>query len=264
MNPNRVQLSVLPAFYKKFLISGACRTNNFKERRQIMCVIIWKPEHKRISEDTLYNCYATNPDGIGFAVAIDNELKVSKGFLTFESFYKEYKTIENFPVLIHFRLATHGSINSEMCHPFVINNNLAMAHNGILKDFAFEKSELSDTAHFIQYVIKPLHMESPDFHLDRGKEMHLKKLIGSYNKLAFLDAFGRVTLVNVQKGVWIDGCWFSNDLWKISFVDDWLECKESTCNPEKIFCDICYEDYYEFQLVECGAGHICYACFFRD
>lgn len=66
-------------------------------------------------------------------------------------------------VVLHFRLATHGSIKPQNCHPFVVSNRIRdlrtlryagtdeiIAHNGIIPgiEFKTEKNDLSDTMLF--------------------------------------------------------------------------------------------------------------------
>ena len=65
-------------------------------------------------------------------------------------------------LVVHFRLATHGTVNPGNCHPFPVTGNLkrmqevdlavssALAHNGVLHKFAPPKSlNISDTMYFI-------------------------------------------------------------------------------------------------------------------
>lgn len=96
-----------------------------------MCCILYIPagvETPNIS--TLEMVYWANTHGIGFA---DNEGYCCKTL----SFSKFTKAIQARPLtadcIIHFRLATHGSISRANCHPFFDSETgIWFAHNGVL------------------------------------------------------------------------------------------------------------------------------------
>ena len=83
-----------------------------------MCIAIYKPEGKIISKATLQECYDSNPDGAGFMYNQSKKLHIEKGFFSFDSFYDAYKKHENKQAVIHFRIKTHGKIDTANCHPF--------------------------------------------------------------------------------------------------------------------------------------------------
>ena len=56
-----------------------------------MCIAIYKPEGKVISQDILKECYDSNPDGAGFMYAEDKKLHIQKGFFSYGSFYEAFK-----------------------------------------------------------------------------------------------------------------------------------------------------------------------------
>ena len=64
-----------------------------------------------------------------------NNYIVKKGYFTFKEFYKEYKPHGDKQVLIHFRIKTHGPIDKNNCHPFLVNNSLGFIHNGIITGY---------------------------------------------------------------------------------------------------------------------------------
>ena len=45
-----------------------------------MCIAIYKPADKILSQETLNECYDSNPDGAGFMYAQDKKLHIEKGF----------------------------------------------------------------------------------------------------------------------------------------------------------------------------------------
>ena len=93
-----------------------------------MCVIIVKPRGIQMpSESILRAAYNVNSDGCGFVS--ENDYFKTLNYSQFITRLRKCNTDEN--VIIHFRLATHGSVKVSNCHPF-INKGLFFAHNGIL------------------------------------------------------------------------------------------------------------------------------------
>lgn len=99
-----------------------------------MCVIIHKPAGKNISYQRLKKCWDSNPHGAGLMWVDDSVLKIKKGFLRFKDFYKFYELVKNKNLVIHFRYASEGIVNSENTHPFnTFDGKLGMCHNGTIK-----------------------------------------------------------------------------------------------------------------------------------
>ncbi len=95
-----------------------------------MCVIIYKPEGVAIpSRALLDKAQSANPHGCGFCTPT----KSYKG-LSYNQFLKGLREVDpSEPLLIHFRLATHGSVKKSNCHPFYENQtDTQFMHNGIL------------------------------------------------------------------------------------------------------------------------------------
>lgn len=93
-----------------------------------MCVIIIKPcGAKMPDERELNRAYMCNPDGCGFV----SEKHFYKG-LSFQAFKKKLSEVgEDEACIMHFRLATNGSIRRANCHPFK-RGDVYFAHNGVL------------------------------------------------------------------------------------------------------------------------------------
>jgi len=135
-----------------------------------MCVALIKKSGIDLpSENILKICFKNNPHGAGFALFRNNQIYIHKGFFTFEGFLKELKNVEptkEEPMLIHFRVATHGKINIENCHPFpivdkfykmvhpikVFSDTDVMVHNGKL-NIAITSSKFSDSMHFAKEIV---------------------------------------------------------------------------------------------------------------
>lgn len=111
-----------------------------------MCIIINKLAGSHLpSKNLLKNAWARNPDGAGFTTIIDGALYTRKGFMNFNDFYDSYKQVATVdaPICLHFRIATSGGVSPAMCHPFEINSNAVLFHNGILSGIGTQQK--SDT-----------------------------------------------------------------------------------------------------------------------
>lgn len=93
-----------------------------------MCVIIIVPKGVELpSNEELRMAYNRNHDGCGFVTKSDHYKTLHFG--AFLRRLSKRKIDEG--VIIHFRLATHGSIKVKNCHPFY-KNRFWFAHNGVL------------------------------------------------------------------------------------------------------------------------------------
>ena len=197
-----------------------------------MCVIAVKPSGVALpTTDKLQRMWNTNRDGAGFMYAIDNNVHIEKGFMTFEEFNNAIEalkarlvaennlTANEVPVVMHFRIATHGGTNRENTHPFPLTSDDAVlksldtithcgiAHNGIITSVK-ANPELSDTAMYIKNVLYPLSKLSRNF-VDKYKEL-ISASIG-YSKLAFMKQNGSVLLVgDFKESTDKDGLYYSN------------------------------------------------------
>lgn len=170
-----------------------------------MCIAILKPKGTTISKETLKTCSEANPDGMGFAYVDGDKLYIKK-YMKFDEFYKDFEKVQDKSnMLIHFRIATHGSVELENCHPFFLNHRMALIHNGIISGYG-DKKEKSDTRDFIDKVIGNISwklMKNPSY----------RELVGhaiGYSKLAILDITGDYWIINEDKGYWDNGIWYSN------------------------------------------------------
>ena len=177
-----------------------------------MCIAIYKPEGKVLSQATLQECYDSNPDGAGFMYAQDKKLHIEKGFFSYDSFYQAYKKHETKQAVIHFRIKTHGKIDTTNCHPFAVNNSIGFVHNGIINGFG--DTNHSDTIGFNNAILQPLVQKWGNLALFQDPIIDLIEGRIGYSKLVFLDRHGNHKIMNEGKGLWDDGVWYSNNSYK--------------------------------------------------
>jgi glutamine amidotransferase len=189
-----------------------------------MCIIISKPAGVPCPDIvTLQNCWDGNPHGAGYAVAYKGRVHIRKGFMTWRKFVNsiDFDALEKFPCVFHFRFATHGSRCGGNCHPFPVTGDLkgkeirtdvAIAHNGVIRNVTIEKKDHSDTMAYIEKTIRPFWNRCKEkgskymYSIQQNQEI-LTKETGS--KWAFLFKDGKI--VNVGHGFEEDGLWYSNE-----------------------------------------------------
>ena len=198
-----------------------------------MCIAIYKPEGKILSQATLTECYDSNPDGAGFMYAENKKLHIEKGFFSFQSFYDAFKKHENKQIVLHFRIKTHGKIDTTNCHPFAVNNAIGFVHNGIISGFG--DANHSDTIGFNQSILQPLVSKWGNLALFQDPIIDLIEGRIGYSKLVFLDRHGNHKIMNEHKGEWDDGIWYSNNSYKpyVAPVTTWKDTDYSYGNWRK-------------------------------
>lgn len=115
-----------------------------------MCVIIVKPAGVKMpSSETINAAFCANPHGCGLV----SPSAFYKG-LDFRKFKKHLKKVrDDEPCIIHFRLATHGSIKPANCHPFR-RGDVWFAHNGILN--ISPVGDMTDSETALQEILYPV------------------------------------------------------------------------------------------------------------
>lgn len=182
-----------------------------------MCIAIMNPSNVTLKKEVLQNCWENNTHGAGMLYIESGKLKTFKEMNDFDKFFQKYldirknKRSKKSKVILHFRISTHGKINEDNCHPFLVNESLGFVHNGIIYDVQTH-TDYSDT-----YMFNELYLQSfPSDFLDSWQMQDMiEKFIG-HSKLVFLDDQNNDTILNEDLGVWDYGCWFSNTTYKTS------------------------------------------------
>lgn len=157
------------------------------------------PDH-----DTLLACYSHNRHGMGFCTSNGT----MRHTMSFSRFCSELgKVDESEAVILHFRLATHGSIGLKNCHPFHDKKHgLFFAHNGII-DIKATNDRTDSETWFSDKFIPMLDMHGWDsetlwdwVNVERGASRFIFMRGNEIKRL----------------GSWhnVGGCWYSNLNWQ--------------------------------------------------
>lgn len=182
-----------------------------------VCIIIAKPANGlSIPEAAVVKSSRVNSDGMGIAFAEDGKLSVFHSMTDLEKLMKKlrYAESKNLPVLMHFRIATHGPRDEKNCHPFWVHNRTqVMAHNGVIS-IPGASREVNDSKLFVKEFVRKLP-------LTWLEEQDWRNLVAEYigsSKLAFLSADGKLDILNAGYGQWpgdeYGGAWYSNNSYK--------------------------------------------------
>ena len=173
-----------------------------------MCMAIFQPKDKIVSKEYCDSFAKSNDDGFGFAfVDNSNKLIINKTII-YNDFYKEYVSCckqygSKSPFLIHFRMGTSGLDNQDNCHPFYVDDNLCVIHNGVFSEFNGDKN-LSDTNIFVRDVLKDI---GQDIFTNSAMQALIEDYIGTWNKLVFMNNKKEYIIFNEKEGKWEEGIW---------------------------------------------------------
>lgn len=236
-----------------------------------MCIIVAKPANTpMISDKILENCWESNSDGAGFMYAKDNRVYIQKGFMTLKSFKNALDrlgsvySLDELPIVLHFRISTQGGVNPQNTHPFPITNDVhqltgsktsspigGMAHNGVIPQYSFYGSKTahaySDTLLFVKEAVSQM-VHTPKDLENKTILTDLENIAKS--KLAFLSPDGNIHLLgdfNMDKGVaysnytWYG--WFNYGSWKYKGKNSKTKSYWYGSNPAWYDYEYDYDDY---------------------
>lgn len=164
-----------------------------------MCVIIIKRKGVPLpARNILEACHHANPHGMGF---VSSSGKYYRG-MDYKRFLFGLDSVgKEEECIIHFRIATHGSICPENCHPFR-SGSVWFAHNGILPILAEGNMTDSETAfrNVLIPAIERFGIESDEF------AATVNSIIGT-SRLAFM-VDGKAYCFGTY--YYLNGCYYSN------------------------------------------------------
>jgi predicted glutamine amidotransferase len=206
-----------------------------------MCIAILNKK-STLTIDTIKNSFDNNRDGGSITYIENGKIEVYKelSFNNVNSFYSKYVDIRKnteFPIMLHFRIGTSGGKNEKNLHPFFVNQNLALVHNGIF-DIPEINSEYSDTWHFAMFLRK---FKKHDRILKNGtiENSVINNMIDT-SKVIFLQNNGSFHIMNEKLGHWDNDTWYSNYTYE--------SCDYYNIGGREVRknSDYSYMDYYDF------------------
>lgn len=229
-----------------------------------MCLAIFKPTGNPISIDNLKRGWEANDDGAGYCYLNENNDIVIERFMSWELFEQSYtKDVEQYgnesPFLIHFRITSKGSTSLDNCHPFKVNDDMAIIHNGTITNIDIDKlDKRSDTRIFAEEYLPSI----GEAILDNALLFEITEGFIGYSKVCILHRERGVFILNEEMGHWNDedGCWYSNKSYEIKKSYTYVPPKDNiTYLPKRkesadSYLDVWdYENYYDedFYKVKC-------------
>lgn len=197
-----------------------------------MCIAIGSPMGVTPpSIETLKKCWDNNPDGAGIAYNFKGQVNIIKGFMTWDAFKAAWENLNKRfdltkrSILIHFRIATHGGVHPECCHPFPIvadegtikkleyTSDYAVIHNGrisLTSSDTYSRTNMSDTMVFIEKYLSKL-ASNHNWFMNKVNMELIHDMIDS--KMAILAGNGLIRFTaGFEKGE--DGNFYSNTTYK--------------------------------------------------
>ena len=175
-----------------------------------MCLLIYKPKGHHIENKSLEAAWQANGDGAGVGYLLgDGTPIIDKGYFKLKPFKRILNQLDDVDCLIHFRLATHGLLDEDNCHPFAVNDSFLFAHNGILNELD-EEPIRSDTRIFAEDILAGM-LENQEA-VSAWQKTVIEMAMG-HSKGALLSQAG-VVILNESAGLWDQGVWYSNKSYK--------------------------------------------------
>lgn len=213
-----------------------------------MCMLCVIPPHTIPSRDKLEAAALNNPHGFGFAIVVPEDRRIIR-----ERTMDPDETINRFLELRgkyntgyaiwHARLATHGAMNVDNCHPFMVGDegHTYLAHNGVLPVEDDVTNQRSDTRIFAEDILATIGGAAA---LDNPHVFDMLEDFTTGSKLAILTVDPRAKyqcyLLHENKGWREDnGIWWSN---YSCYLDSW----------SKPYASKSY-DKYDDKCKQCGA-----------
>ncbi len=189
-----------------------------------MCLIVFKENKDSVFTNRNFKTMITrNSDGLGLMWRENGRVRTEKCMGTPSEKFKLCRKYRNLPTYaMHARIRTHGLTNEANCHPYEIMNmdkgdpiDLYMMHNGMISAAPDTNKDMSDTWHYVEYVLKPLIKSNVDLLWNNEWIQNMISKDIGFSKLLFMRSDGEakdaVLVLNFKNGTERNGCWLSND-----------------------------------------------------
>ena len=178
-----------------------------------MCLIVYKPQGYKFDRAIINNAMVFNSDGWGLMWVQNGKIKTLKN-TDMSKLYTALDKLEEaqLSISLHLRMATHGPIIKDNCHPFTSPcKQFAMMHNGVVSYAKMIGTE-SDTRAFCRETAWPALTQY--FSYDDGIDA-IEAADRSGSRLIFLNSNGQFRIT----GQWCDrdGLKYSNSQSFVSY-----------------------------------------------
>lgn len=200
-----------------------------------MCMLCVIPPHTIPSREKLEASALNNPHGFGFAIVVPEDMRIisertmdpDEAINRFLELRGKYSTGY---AMWHARLATHGTMTVDNCHPFKVgeSGHTYLAHNGVLP-IEDPKDIRSDTRVFAEDILAEIGGAPA---LDNPAIFEMIENFTSGSKVCVLTVDPRAEyqcyLIHEEKGWREDnGIWWSNtSCYMSSFSSSWKSDKD--------------------------------------
>lgn len=189
-----------------------------------MCLAICAPVGVQLSRDRLSNGWDSNSDGGGYAFIDQYGGIVCRRFMSWFEFIEGYTADHaantKSPFIVHQRFATHGTTDLTNVHPFWMDDETVVMHNGVL-GVNLTDQERSDTRHFVEDYLARL----PKRWFDDQNMVDMVEDYTRGSKLVLLTvdplAKQEVYILNEDAGHWDKGAWWSNYSYRETKYHGW-------------------------------------------
>jgi glutamine amidotransferase len=176
-----------------------------------MCLALYKPANVSIPFEHLVAGQKANSDGCGMAWVEDGAIHTFKS-MEFgpwcDKYYDVLDRCGEIDMLIHFRITSRGATTVDMCHPFMINDNMCIIHNGTITNI--KASEMKDGDSDTKVLAEQILANLPvGWEYNIAIQRLLEDYVG-WSKLVVMTNESHVYIFNEDSGYWDKGVWYSN------------------------------------------------------
>jgi len=200
-----------------------------------MCFIIVKPQGVVLANEKIQRVLEkrfSNPDGVGYAIRQGRVVRWNKGLSIPDNELSDLLSEAEVEVVLHFRAASSGPVESRMCHPFLISaarsifkitgklqsGEALLFHNGVLAyGHAADKLGVSDTA-FLAFGLSRLLTEDPH-RVRKNDWAEVRSFLAAHLTQRFVLVLPSATYVAGQWHRW-EGCWISSPVEYATYTYD--------------------------------------------
>ena len=196
-----------------------------------MCTIAIKTRGFDIPDEIIKNIFSNNPDGAGIMWVENGKVYWEKGFFTEKALLKAWHKHVKTDTLasLHCRIATHGAVDYQHCHPFALTEdntmfkrkgscNAVLMHNGVMSFMEqdhenYNKKIDSDSSAYARKMFRKF-----------GKVARLPNSEESAEFRKETESGNRLVVFSGDGSYWTSGEWeykdgilYSNGNWKYSY-----------------------------------------------